>query len=51
LDWEATLDQIATELRELARRVCNELFIMFDFFHLADVVLDDLLKKYLSSQM
>ena len=48
---EVTLDQIATELRELVRRVCHELFLMFDFFELADVVLDDVLKNYLSSRV
>lgn len=48
---EATLDQIATELRELVRRVCDELFLMFGFFQLADTVLDDLLSRYLSSRI
>lgn len=48
---EATLDQINTDLRGLVQGVCNELFLMFDFFQLADTVLDDLLSKYLSSRI
>lgn len=48
---EVTQDQIKAQLKDLVRSVCEELYLLFDFFRPVDAVYDEILANYLASRV